>query len=176
MHGYEHLVGNQQGQGYGRFILDGIEEDVRQTGARGIAAWGMDLPYWNPVSFYEHMGYARVETNGPVVLVWKPFAEDAEPPSLIRQNRSPVKREGQTTVTAFVNGWCNGSCGQCVHARDAVAGLDEFVAYEEIDTSDRATILSWGIDDDIFVDDKPFDPGRPLWTSADLRAELLARR
>ena len=133
----------------------------------------MDFPYWNPVSFYEHMGYARVETRGPVVLVWKPFAEDAKPPALIRPNRIPAEQAGKTAVTVFVNGWCGGGCGQCISARDAVAGLDEFVAYEEVDTSDRATMLSWGIVDEVFLDDTPFRPYAPPWTGEELRAEIL---
>jgi GNAT superfamily N-acetyltransferase len=173
VHGYEHLVGNQQGRGYGRFILQRIEEDARESGAKGIAAWGMDSPHWNPVSFYEHMGYARVETEGLVVLVWKPFADDAKPPALIRPNRMPAKRAGKTTVTVFVNGWCGGSCGQCISARDAVAGLKEIVTYEEVDTSDRTNMLFWGIADAVFLDDTPFRPDGPPWTSNELRAEIL---
>ncbi|MGD0999751.1 MAG: GNAT family N-acetyltransferase [Candidatus Brocadiia bacterium] len=38
VHGYEHLVGNQQRKGYGRFILNSIEEDARGSGAKGVAA------------------------------------------------------------------------------------------------------------------------------------------
>ena len=42
VHGYEHGVGNQQAKGYGRFVLNSIEEDARASGAKGVAAWGMD--------------------------------------------------------------------------------------------------------------------------------------
>jgi hypothetical protein len=47
------------------------------------------------------------------------------------------------------------------------------VAYEEIDTSDRENLLSWGIDDAVYLDDKPFRPDAPPWTSDELRAEIL---
>jgi GNAT superfamily N-acetyltransferase len=173
VHGYEHLVGNQQGKGYGKFILNCIEEDAKGAGAKGIAAWGMDFPHWNPVSFYEHMGYSRVEARGPVVLVWKPFDKGAKPPALIRPARKPSRDAEKTKVTVFVNGWCNVACGQCICAREAVVGIEEFVAYEEVDTSDRANMLSWGVDDAVYVDDTPFKPYGPPWTSEELRAELL---
>ena len=34
VHGYNHGVGNQQGEGYGRFILDSIEEDATNSGPK----------------------------------------------------------------------------------------------------------------------------------------------
>jgi len=173
VHGYEHLVGNQQRKGYGKFMLERIEDDARASGAKGVAAWGMDFPYWNPVSFYEHMGYERVETRKPVVLCWKPMADDAKPPALVRPVRAPSLVPGKTKVTAFISGWCGGGCGVCVTAREAVAGLDDLVAYEEIDTSDRAVMRSWGIDDGVYLDDKPFRPYEPPWTSEELKAAIV---
>jgi hypothetical protein len=131
----------------------------------------MDWPQWNPVSFYEHMGYSRVDTNGPVVLVWKPFVDDAEPPALLHLKRRPAKEREKTRVTVFVNGWCGVGCHWCVSAREAVAGIEELVVYEEIDTSDRATLLSWGIEDGVLVDGE-FRAGPPL-TRDWLRAEIL---
>jgi len=60
---------------------------TRASGAKGMAARGMDFPYWNPFSFYEHMGYERVEKDGESVLVRKRFTDDAEPPWCIRGGR-----------------------------------------------------------------------------------------
>jgi len=40
----------------------------------------MDVPYWNPISFYVHMGYERVDQSGEVVLAWKRLRGDAGPP------------------------------------------------------------------------------------------------
>jgi len=172
VHGYTHLVGNQQGKGYGRFILEYIEKDVRESGAKGIAAWGMDFPHWNPVSFYEHKGYSRVDSSGPVVLVWKPFVEGAKPPALLRLNRRPPRGTKKTKVTVFINGWCGVGCHWCINAREAVSGLGNLADYEEIDTSDRANMLSWGIEDGVFLDDAPFY-GPPLWNSDDLKREIF---
>lgn len=183
---YSHLIGedlfailciavipNQGGTGHGRFILDSIEEDARISGAKGVAAWGMNFPQWNPVSFYEHMGYERLETENRIVLVWKPFSTDAKKPSLLRPTRTPSKGSERTKVTSFLNGWCLLGCDECVRAREAVAGLEDIVDYEEVDTSDRATMVSWGIEDAVFLDDKRYRPYTDFWRSEDLRAELL---
>jgi len=201
VHGYEHLVGNQQGKGYGKFMLEAVEQDARNCGAKGITVraeytseWDKQ---WNTVSFYEHMGYSRVETSGPFVLMWKPFVKDAKPPAFFHPTRQPSKKRDKTKVTMFVNGWCNIDCSCCISARGAVAGIDDMVIYQEIDTSDRAKMLSHVMDDEklsddatlapsersrsgelpvvweVFLDDAPFKPYGTPWTCEDLRAEIL---
>ena len=173
VHGYNHLVGNQQGRGYGRLMLQHIEDEARRAGAKGVTAWGMDPPYWNPVSFYEHMGYQRADQNGTAVLVWKPFCDDAVAPRMLRQIKTPPAGDSKVRVSVFVNAWCPGGSNNCVCARD-VARACEKAEYEEIDTSDRETMLSWGIDNGIFVDGVSFRWG-VLWTADELREEIIAR-
>jgi N-acetylglutamate synthase-like GNAT family acetyltransferase len=173
VHGYEHHIGNRQGNGYGRYILESIEVDARESGAGGLVAWGMDFPYWNPVSFYEHMGYVRVDKSGMAVLVWKPFRESASPPRFLRQMRRPPGGTEKVSVTAFVNGWCMGACSQCVTARDAVHGIEEIVDYREVDTSDPEVMRLWGISDGLFVDGEPYRPYDAPPTSEELRQDLL---
>ncbi len=175
VHGYDHHVGNRQGNGYGRFILEAIEEDARRSEAKGVAAWGMDFPYWNPVSFYEHMGYRRADRQGSVVLAWKSFDADARAPRLLRPERPIAAGTDRVRVTACVNGWCGSGIGGCLTAREAVEGLDSTVQYEELDTADRATMLSIGHSDGVFLDGEPFRPNGPPYTSDDLRAEIQWR-
>lgn len=159
--------------GYGRLILEAIEEDARASGFGGVVAWGMDFPYWNPVSFYEHMGYSRVDKEGMAVLVWKPFADTAMPPRFLRETSRPVSAGERVSVAVFTNGWCTGACSQCVTAREAVAGLEDIVDYMEVDTSDPATLRAWGISDGLFVDGEPHRPNEPPCTSEALREEIL---
>lgn len=173
VHGYEHHVGNRQGNGYGRFMLEAIEEDARASGFGGVAGWGMDFPYWNPVSFYEHMGYSRVDKDGMAVLVWKPFRDTAVPPRFHRQARRPTGDPRKVSVTAFVNGWCMGACSRCVTAREAVAGLGDIVDYREIDTSDPAALRAWGVSDGVFVEGEPHRPYEPPCTCEVLRNDIL---
>ena len=173
VHGYDHHVGNRQGNGYGRYILESIEKDASESGAAGVVAWGMDFPYWNPVSFYEHMGYSRVDKAGMAVLVWKPFLEAASAPRFLRQARRPASDSEKVSLMVFVNGWCLGACSQCVTAREAVEGLDDIVDYSEVDTSDPDVLLSWGISDGLYVEGEPHRPYEPPCTSDVLRQDLL---
>lgn len=173
VHGYDHHVGNRQGNGYGRHILESIEEDARASGAAGVAAWGMDFPYWNPVSFYEHMGYSRVDKAGMAVLVWKPFVGTASPPRFLREVRPPARDSRKVSVAVFMNGWCTGGCAQCVTVREAVAGLEDIVDYLEVDSSDPVALRSWGISDGIFVEGEPYRPYEPPCTSEVLKRDIL---
>jgi GNAT superfamily N-acetyltransferase len=173
VHGYDHHVGNRQGNGYGRFLLSAIEEDARSSKATGIAAWGMDFSYWNPVSFYEHMGYSRVDQDEMVVLVWKSLTSSATPPKLLRQVRRLDGDKDKVGVSVFLNGWCSGACYQCVTAREAVEGLEDIVDFREMDTSDRETMLSWGISDGVYVEGKRYRPYEPPCTSEVLRSDIL---
>jgi GNAT superfamily N-acetyltransferase len=173
VHGYEHHVGNRQGNGYGRFILESIEADARASGASGVAAWGMDFPYWNPVSFYEHMGYRRVDKSGMAVLVWKPFVETATPPAFHSERRRPSPGSKKVSVTLLLNAWCSGACGQCVAAREAVAGLEDIVDYVEVDTSNPETLREWGTSNELFLEGDPYRQDEPPWTSEMLRVDIL---
>jgi len=173
VHGYDHHIGNRQGNGYGRLILEAIEDDARDSGFAGVVAWGMDFPYWNPVSFYEHMGYTRVDKTGQAVLVWKVFRDGAAEPRWAREVRRPEGVPGKVSVVVFVNGWCTGGCSQCVTAREAVAGLDDVVDYREIDTSDPDVLREWGISDGLYVNGEPYRPYEPPCTSEMLRNDLI---
>lgn len=172
VHGYDHLVGNQQGKGYGRFMLQKIEEDSQAAGMSGVAAWGMDFPYWNPVSFYEHMGYARADENQPVVLVWKAFDSDAKPPRLLKQKRKLPVGTDKVNLVAFHNDWCNG-CGYMLTCREAIKGLDEIVNYSEIDASGKEVRDYYGIDNGIFLDGESFRPFEPPWPASELHNSIL---
>jgi GNAT superfamily N-acetyltransferase len=174
VHGYDHHIGNRQGNGYGRFILESIEADARGSGAGGLAAWGMDFPYWNPISFYEHMGYTRVDQSGLAVLAWKPFRDSAEPPRFLRPAPIPGGDSEKVSLTVFLNGWCTGACEQCVTAREAVEGLDDIVDYREVDTSTREALRRWGISDGIYVEGNPYRPYEAPCTSDVLRQDLIA--
>ncbi len=173
VHGYDHHIGNRQGGGMGRMMLDAIEEDARDAGLDGVAAWGMDFPYWNPVSFFEHMGYERVETDGMTVLVWKPFTEDASPPRLVKQVRRPVGDPNRISVRVFQNGWCTGMCDLCVAIRAAVDGLDDIVDYLEIDVTDPEVHREWGISNGIYIEGEEHRANEPPPTSDVLREDIL---
>jgi hypothetical protein len=173
--GFSPNAGNQQKKGYGRYILECIEKDAKESGANGVAAWGMDFPFWNPISFYEHMGYSRTDKNGNYVLAWKPFSSKAIPPKLMRLNYKTENKQDKINITALVNGWCGAGCENCIAARDAIEGLENEINYKEIDTSDRDNLNKYGIDDALIIDGDIYTKETHPWNSSNLRQELLKK-
>lgn len=161
VHGHKEGRGNFQKRGMGKALLDAAEEDARQLGAKGMAAWGLWIPVWMRAGWYKKHGYRKADRDSVRVLVWKPFTEDAQPPRWIRQRKKPRRIPGQITVTSFVNGWCPAQNLVHERARRAAAELGDPVVFESIDTSDREVFLAWGIADALFVDGRSVRTGPP---------------
>jgi N-acetylglutamate synthase-like GNAT family acetyltransferase len=172
VHPYEHHVGDQRNRGFGRFMLNHIEQDARFSGFKGVVAWAMEWDYWNPVSFYEHMGYSRVDTEDEVVAVWKPFRRDAEPPRLLRLDSVPG--EGSEKVNVFVadNQWCDCN-GKLMTAREAIKGIEHLVEYTEAEPPCCNRIIHLGHVGGVFLDGRVYRPYQLIGDSEDLRAEII---
>ena len=165
VHGYDHHIGNMQGRGYGKQLLGGMEREIADAGFAGIVAWGMDFPYWNPVSWYLARGYRKVDQRGQEVLVWKPLRPDATPPSFLpRAAEVPAPGE-KPTLAVYLNAWCTGGCELAHQARCAARRLGERIAYIEFDTDAKSDLLRHGIDSGVFLDGKPYRRFEPPWTA-----------
>ena len=154
-------VGNMQKQGMGKALLRAAEEDVRSLGRKGLVAWGLSLPFWMRASWFKKQGYRKVDRDGMAVLLWKPFAPDAEPPRWIRPGKKPGKESDKVTVTAICNGWCPAQNMVFERAKRAAAELGDGVVFKPVDTFDRRTYLEWGIADALFIDGKAVRTGPP---------------
>ena len=177
IHGYDHLVGNQQSRGYGRFMLKEIEADALNSGCNGVTVWAKDYAAWNPVSFYEHMGYERVDQSGLDVLVWKRFNQKAKPPSFLkRQYVVEVGKTGKIQVTSISNGWCRGGCQQCVMVRDAVAEIGSQAVLTEVYAHEKSDMRVRGESIDVvYIDGDPFRPDGPPATKSEFKQAVLER-
>jgi len=169
---YEHHVGDQRHRGYGRFMLDHVEQYARSSGFKGVVAWAMDWDHWNPVSFYEHMGYTRVDAEDDVVAVWKPFCSDAEPPSLMRLDGLPVGDSEKVNVFVADNQWCDCN-GKLLTARKAIKGIEHLVEYNEAKPPCCNRILHLGYVGGVFLDGGAYRPYELIGDSEDLRAEII---
>jgi len=161
VHGYKKGRGNFQKRGMGKALLKEAEADVRSKGAKGIAAWGISLPFWMKASWFKKQGYKKVDRDGMAVLLWKPFTEDAAPPIWIKRRKKPELTPGKVTVTAFINGWCPGQNIAFERAKRAASEFGDKVHFREINTFDRDVFLEWGIVDGLFIDDKSVRTGPP---------------
>jgi GNAT superfamily N-acetyltransferase len=161
VHGHKEGRGNFQGRGMGKALLHAAEEDARALGARGMAAWGVVLPFWMRARWFKRYGYRRVDRNGIAALMWKPFVEGARPPRWIPERKRPGAVSGQVTVVSLLNGWCVAMNLVHERARRAAAEFGERVVFQEIDTSDREAFSEWGIADGLYIDGKQVRTGPP---------------
>jgi len=161
VHGYKKGRGNFQKKGMGKALLQAAEEDAASKGAKGMAAWGVSLPFWMKASWFKKRGYKKVDKQGMSILVWKPFSDEAIPPKWIKEKKRPEKVPGQVAVTAFLNGWCSAQNMVFERAKRAAAEFGEKVVFKEINTFDRKVFLEWGIVDALFIDDKQVRTGPP---------------
>ena len=163
VHGYKHGRGNFQKRGMGKALLQAAEDDTKAMGAKGIAAWGIPLPFWMKASWFRKQGYRKVDKQGLLgqVLLWKPFTNDAIPPKWIKQKKRPETTPGKVAVTAFLNGWCPAQSLVFERAKKAALEFGDKVVFREIDTFNRETFLEWGITDALFIDNKQVRTGPP---------------
>jgi GNAT superfamily N-acetyltransferase len=161
VHGYRRGVGKHQGHGIGSALLTAAEEDAGQLGAKGLAAWGITLPFWMRASWFKKHGYESADRAGIRELVWKRFTPDAEAPRWIAAGPTPEPVAGQVTMTAFSSGWCQAM--NLVHERaKRVAGeLGPPVVFVSIDTSEPAAMRHHGHSDEVFLDGKRLQRGAP---------------
>ena len=134
-----------RGRGWAGALLAAAEEDARELGAQGMAAWGVAVPAFMRASWFRKKGYRVVDRDGVSRLLFKPFTPQAEPPRFVKMRKKPQATPGQVTVTAFVNGWCPAQNLVYERARRAAAELGDRVVLQTIDTLDRETYREWGI-------------------------------
>ena len=162
VHGHRQGRGNFQKRGMGKALLAAAEEDARALGAKGMAAWGVWVPFWMRASWFKKHGYRKVDRQGLAVLLWKPFTPDARPPRWPgKGTRRLEPMPGKVNVTAFSSGWCLAQNLVYERARRAAAEFGDKVAFREIDTSTKEAIAAWGVADDVLVDGKKLQKGPP---------------
>jgi len=174
VHGHKAGIGNVQKRGMGKALLAAAEDDARQLGAKGIAAWGLILPFWMKASWFKKHGFQKVDRMGIQSLLWKPFESNLAPPKWIRQRKTPEILPGKVVVTAFLNGWCPVQSILVERAKRAVAEFGDKVVFQMYNTLDRDVFLEWGISDGLFVDGKPVQNGPPL--SYEKIKNIIARK
>jgi len=163
VHGYKGKgVGNRQKRGIGKALLAAAEEDARALGAKGITAWGVMLPFFMRASWFRKHGYVKADRQDMILLMWKPFTDQAMAPKWIKEQKRPQNEPGKVMVTSFLNGWCPAMNLVHERAKRACADMGEQVIFREIFTRDRAAYREWGISDAVYVDDKSLRSGPPM--------------
>lgn len=161
VHGHKKGVGNCQRQGTGKLLLEAAERDCRESGAAGIAAWGILLPFFMRSKWFKKHGYKKADRRGMIELVWKPFRGQAEAPQLLKMKKRPAAEEGVLTVRCFRSGWCPVQNLSCERMKRAAGEYGDRIRVMEIDTEVKENLDEWGISDAIFIDDREINTGPP---------------
>jgi GNAT superfamily N-acetyltransferase len=166
VHGYKEGRGNRTKRGMGRALIAAAEEDARALGAKGLAAWGISLPFWMKASWFKKYGFEAADKNGMAVLMWKPFSPDAKKPKWVPERFDVAPEPCKVNVTVFTNGWCPSQNIVYERAKRASAEVGKQypgkVAFKEADTMEKAAILACGQCDALFIDGKQVGTGPPL--------------
>jgi GNAT superfamily N-acetyltransferase len=176
VHGHKQGRGNFQGKGMGKALLMAAEADAQSLGAKGIAAWGLILPFWMRAAWFKKHGYRVADRMGLQALLWKPFSTEAIPPKWVRQKEQPPLELNKVTVTAFCNGWCPAQNLVLERAKRAASDpqFTSKVVFCEFNTFNRDEFLRWGISDALFINRKQVRTGPP--PSYDKIRKLITRQ
>lgn len=161
VHGHKKGRGNFQKRGMGKALLTAAEEDVKALGAKGMAVWGISLPFFMRASWFKKQGYKKTDKMGMQVLLWKPFSAEASPPKWIKRKKEPEVVPGLANVTVLHSGWCMAQSLTLERAKRAAAEFGDKVRFTKIDTSNRDVFLEWGTSDALYVDGKSIRTGPP---------------
>jgi GNAT superfamily N-acetyltransferase len=161
VHGYKEGQGNYQKRGIGTALLKAAEEDARELGAKGMAAWGVLLPFFMRASWFKKKGYTPCDRDGIAALLWKPFSDEAAPPQWYKQKKKPGNESEQVIVHSFVNGWCPAQNLTYQRAKRAVGEIGGPVVFKEYDTTKPGVFEEWGIVDALYIDGKQMRTGPP---------------
>jgi len=161
VHGHKQGRGNMQKKGMGKALLKAAEEDVQTLGAKGLAAWGIIMPFFMRASWFKGQGYSVADKDGMIRLLWKPFTNDAMRPSFIKQKKKPILIPGKVHLSLFLNGWCPAQNMVYERAKRAIQGYEEYIEVSEYNTQDKSVQREWGITDAFFVNHKQIPAGPP---------------
>ncbi len=161
VHGHKKGRGNFQKRGMGKALLQAAEEDVKARGAKGLAAWGISLPFWMRAAWFKKQGYQKADSDKGMILLWKPFTADALPPRWIRKKYVPELVAGKVKITAFLHGQCPAMNRVYERAHRAAVEFGDRVEFQTIGTEHKETMLSYGEKDAVYIDGKKLRMGPP---------------
>jgi GNAT superfamily N-acetyltransferase len=174
VHGHKKGRGNFQKHGMGTALLTAAEEDARARGSKGMAAYGLWLPFWIRASWFKKHGYTKVDSHEGIQLLLKPFSDDAVPPRWIKQKHTPELMPGKVTVTSFIDGRCPSSNMVHERAKRASQEFGDKVIFRTVDTRDKDVVRRTGEVSGLYIDGKRVGFGPPL-TYEKIRGKIAGR-
>jgi GNAT superfamily N-acetyltransferase len=98
---------DMQGKGLGRALMKKAVE--RSKDRAGLCVIAYDDPEVKPADFFIHIGFTEIRQNGPVKLLWMPFAQVPEPQLSWHKNKAGNINEvtgNKIKVELVTNDYC----------------------------------------------------------------------
>ena len=164
VHGHKQGIGDRRGSGMGSALLKAAEEDIRERGADGIAAWGVSMPFWMKASWYKKQGYEVVQKDGMRRLLWKSFNTAADKPQWLKNIKKPesLAAQGKVRVTSLRNGICPVMNLAFERSKSVSSEFGDSVVFQEVVTEEPAVLREWGISDTLYINGTEIPLGPPL--------------
>jgi len=127
------------GRGIGRMLMEAAEAAARATDAQGLALVGHEWEddFWfMRADFFRHFGYEEADRRGSAVILWKRFADDAEPPHFFEPAWEYEPLPSKVAFDAFWNRQCLTSTVEIRNVREVCAEYGDRVLLREYDATD----------------------------------------
>jgi GNAT superfamily N-acetyltransferase len=129
------------GQGVGRMLMEAAEAAARATTARGLAIvgheWADDFWFMRD-DFFRHFGYEEAGRVGNMVILWKRFDDDADPPRFFEPKWDYTPVPGKVAFDAFWHRQCLTTATEINNVREVCAEFGDRVLLREYDATDPA--------------------------------------
>lgn len=141
-----------EGHGVGRALVAAVEDEARAQRKKGVVIVAFRDDFWPVgVPYFKEIGYRPVGRHEAQVVLWKPNADDAEPPLPVKRRYRFRPVRGKVVVDLFHNTLCRASVIEARRVREIVARAGNIVLLREHCTDDRSILLEFGIPRGIFV-------------------------
>jgi GNAT superfamily N-acetyltransferase len=151
---YDRVYGQERGSGYGRLLMEAVEEEARRKG-KGVAVLAYDHDFWfMPASFFSGLGYREVARRGTAVIMLK-SPEPVAPPVMHSLTYQPQLIPGKVVVDALWNPICLTSIVEIQRVREVCTEYGEAVVLNEFNCGDRDILERYQTSRALFVNGAP---------------------
>jgi GNAT superfamily N-acetyltransferase len=141
--------------GIGRRLVAEAESEAMRNKSKGIATLAFYHDFWfMPAPFFERCGYAAVERNGNMAVMWKPLSETGVAPSFSPTRYQFVPVTGKIAVDLFWSDSCRTTCIEAENVRQVVAEFGESVILRDYCVDDPVVRAKHPVSRGIFINGK----------------------
>ena len=147
-------------KGIGLELIKAAEEEAKSQDRYGIATIGHFGDFWfMPADYFLKLGFIVAERRNEVVILWKRFKQNAEPPQFREENYKFKHIKGKIVIDLFWNRFCLTSDVEAQRVREVALEFGNDVILNEFSAVDQKVLQQYGISRRIYVNGKMIEVG-----------------